>query len=66
MSIKAGETVTISTDSYGDVKVWNHKDKELHFTWKRNGREDNGWLNPSTGMVSNVPQNLLKELVEKL
>lgn len=62
MEIKAGETLTITTKTYGLVKVWNFKDKELHFTWGQDKGEKKGFINLESGVVHNVPQNLVNEV----
>lgn len=66
MEIKTGETVTVETASFGVVKVQNVQDKTLHMWWTINGREKNGFLDIINGTVSNVPQRLVSEIVEKL
>ena len=63
MEIKANETITIATKTYGDVKVWNFKDKELHFTWGQGKSERKGFINLESGVISNVPQNLVNEVM---
>ena len=61
MEIKAGETKTIHTVKFGEVKVWNFKDKEIHFTWGK--YQDKGFINLVSG-VSTVPQNVLDAVGE--
>jgi len=61
--MNAGETKTIKTQKFGDVKVWNWNDKEIHFTWYANGKyEEKGVYDIATGRMTNVPQAMIAEV----
>ena len=66
MNINAGETKIIETAKYGDVKVWNWQDTELHFEWKVRGMKETGSLNVVTGAVNNVSRDMLAAVSAKL
>lgn len=66
MNINAGESKIIKTAKFGDVKVWNHRDTELHFEWTVRGMKEHGSLNVVTGAVVNVSRDLLAAVSAEL
>ena len=65
--MNAGETKTIQTSKYGNVKLWNWNDEILYVTWYSNGKyEERGWMKPATGEIRNVPQAVLNEVFAAL
>ena len=63
MNISAGETKIIKTQKFGDVKVMNFQDKEIHFTWGK--YQDKGFVNLENGQCT-VPQNVLDAVSEAI
>ena len=66
MNINAGETKIIKTAKFGDVKVWNWKDTEVHFEWTVRGQKNNGSINVVTDVVFNVSRDLLAAVSAEL
>lgn len=66
MNINAGETKIIKTAKYGDVKVWNWQDTEVHFEWTVRGMKETGSINIVTGAVVNVSRDLLAAVSAEL
>lgn len=63
MELAAGETKIIKTAKFGNVKVWNFNDKEIHFTWGKH--QDKGFLNLENGECT-VPQNVIDAVAAAL
>lgn len=66
MNISAGETKIVKTTKFGDVKVWNWQDTEVHFEWTVRGMKETGSINVVTGAVRNVSRDLLNAVSEVL
>ncbi len=64
MELKAGKSIIVVTKTYGDVKVWNWNDTELHFSWF-NGSE-HGSINVKTGTIFSLTKTILDEVVAQL
>ena len=66
MNINAGETKIIKTAKFGDVKVWNWRDTEIHFEWTVRGQKETASINVITGAVVNVSRDLLSAVSAEL
>ncbi len=67
MNLNAGETKTIQTSKYGNVKLWNWNDEILYVTWYSGGKhEERGWVKPATGEMHNVSPAVFQELARSL
>lgn len=64
-ALNSGQQMTVNTEKFGNVKIWNFQDTTLHFEWSegrgKTRKRERGHLNPSTG-AGNVRRDLLQAL----